>query len=233
MFVKQECSGKAALRRARRQAAGGASLRGRGVTLVELIIVLAIAAILVATGAPIYMQTVATYRLDAETNALLGDLQYARSEAIKQGTDIVICASANATGGSPTCSTGNNWAAGHIVALNPPGSSGTSGLPANPTPLRQMAGFSGSDTANAYFISGTATGSAINAIQFSRDGFAGTPSSTSWNGFSSLTQNVFIYVHPSPYGTAAGVGKCISISNVGLMQVIAVGAKDNLGNKCT
>jgi type IV fimbrial biogenesis protein FimT len=207
----------------------------RGLTLVEMIVVLTIAAILVATGAPMYTQTIATYRLDAETNALLGDLQYARSEAIKQGTDVVICVSGTSSSGSPTCASNTNWAAGHLVALNAPGASGTSGLPASPTAIRQMGAFSGSDTAYANFVSGGTAGSGVGAIQFNRDGFAGTPSQTSWNGFSSLQNNVFIYVRPSPYPGAAGVAKCISISAVGLMQVLAVGAKDNANpsNTCT
>lgn len=231
--MKVQCSDLAAPRPRGRRPAGGVRSRVRGLTLVELIVVLTIAAILVATGAPMYTQTIATYRLDAETNALLGDLQYARSEAIKQGMDVVVCVSGTGTSGSSTCASASNWALGHIVALNAPGASGTSGLPASPSPIRQMGAFAGSDTAYANFVSTGTVGNAVGAIQFNRDGFAGTPSATSWNGFSSLQSNVFIYVHPSPYGSAAGVAKCISISNVGLMQVIAVGAKDNAGNTCT
>jgi type IV fimbrial biogenesis protein FimT len=204
-----------------------------GFTLVELVIVVAISAILVVTAVPIYKQTIATYRLDTEANALLGDLQYARSEAIKQGTDVLMCVSTTATSSTPTCSTtSSNWANGHIVAANPPGSAGTSStIPTTLTALRQMPAFSGSDTVNGSFVGGST--SAVSVIQFSRDGFVGTPSTSAWNGFSSLGNNVFLYVHPSPYGSAPGVGKCISISAVGLMQIVKVGGTDNAGNACT
>jgi type IV fimbrial biogenesis protein FimT len=202
-----------------------------GFTLVELVVVVAVSAVLAATAVPIYKQTIATYRLDQETNQILGDLQYARSEAIKQGTNVVVCISSNPTATTPSCSTGTSFATGYVVSANPPGSvSAGSSVPTTvATPLRQTGAFAGSDTASAAIVGGAG----VSAIQFNRDGFVGTPTSTSWNGFSALTNNIFIQVHPSPYPSGPGVPKCVSISSVGLIQVIAKGANDSQGNTCT
>ena len=203
----------------------------RGFTLIELLVVVAISAILVSTGVPIYKQTIATYRLDAEVNALVGDLQYARSEAIKQGTTVVMCVSINLSTSTPSCTTSNtnnNWAAGHLVATNVPSQTGTTGITIGPV-LRQQWAFSGTDTANANLIGGG--GTAVTAIQFNRDGFAGTPSTTSWNGFSSLASYAFVLVHPQ--AGSPGVGKCIAISPVGQIQIIPIHGTDNIGDVCT
>lgn len=198
----------------------------RGFTLVELLVVLVVSAILVTTAVPIYKQTIATYRLDSEVNALVGDLQYARSEAIKQGTTVVMCVSTNQT----SCSTSdNNWAHGHIVGTNSPTQTGTAASVTNlGSPLlRQMIGFSGTDTAYGNQVAGTTSGANIYAIEFNRDGFAGLPSTTNWNGFATLGGNVFLKVYPA--SGQPGVGKCVAISLVGQIQVLPIGAHDVSG----
>src|ERR1700728_5113690 len=81
--------------------------RMAGVSLVELLIVLTIAGILLGIGAASYKGITTSYRISGEINGLLGDMQYARSEAIKQGQNVVICV-ANSAGNN--CSAGNfSW----------------------------------------------------------------------------------------------------------------------------
>jgi type IV fimbrial biogenesis protein FimT len=199
--------------------------------MVEMLVVVTISAVLAMVGVPMYTQTLASYRLDSEVNALVGDLQYARSEAIKQGTTVVMCVSTNLTSSSPSCtsnSSNNNWAAGHLVAVNPPSQTGTTGTSIQLPVLRQLTAFSGSDTVYGQFVGG---GNNVTAIQFNRDGFAGTPSTTTWNGFSSLTANVFLKVKPAT--NLPGAGKCIAISVVGQIQVVPINGYDNSNDQCS
>ena len=75
-----------------------------GFTLVELIVVMAIFAILLAIGAPSYQSITTSNRITAEINGLVTHLQFARAEAVKRGQNVTV-ASQN----------GNNWANGWLV----------------------------------------------------------------------------------------------------------------------
>ena len=59
--------------------------RQNGFTITELLVVMAIVAILLGIGVPSYRYITNSYRLSAEINSLSGDLQYARAEAVKEG----------------------------------------------------------------------------------------------------------------------------------------------------
>ncbi len=67
--------------------------RMSGMTLVELLIVMMIAAILVGVGVPSFRYVTNSNRMSGEINNLLGDLQFARSEALKEGQTVTICSS--------------------------------------------------------------------------------------------------------------------------------------------
>lgn len=62
----------------------------RGFTLIELMIVLAVAAILISVGVPSFNNTIKNNRLSTQANELITSLNYARSEAIKRGTSITL-----------------------------------------------------------------------------------------------------------------------------------------------
>ncbi|WP_404299056.1 GspH/FimT family pseudopilin [Halomonas sp.] len=56
----------------------------RGFTLIELIVTIAVAAILAALAAPSYQRFIASNRLSSDYNEVLSGLNFARSEAIKR-----------------------------------------------------------------------------------------------------------------------------------------------------
>jgi len=80
----------------------------RGFTLTELLLVVAIVAILLSIGVPSYRYIGNSYRMSSEVNGLLGDLMFARSEAIKEGQFVTTCASADGA----TCSGSTVWNTG-------------------------------------------------------------------------------------------------------------------------
>jgi len=86
-------------------------IRNRGVTLVELIIVLTIAGVLAALAAPGIQRFVASNRLTAQVNDLLADISFARSDAIKRNTSAGLCTSTSGT----SCTASGNWANGWLV----------------------------------------------------------------------------------------------------------------------
>lgn len=62
----------------------------RGVTLIEVMIVLGIAAILLAAAVPSFREFVARNRLDGAAQDLLASLQLARSEAMRRGAQVTM-----------------------------------------------------------------------------------------------------------------------------------------------
>ncbi|GLR73031.1 GspH/FimT family pseudopilin [Agaribacter marinus] len=87
--------------------------RQQGVTLLELMITLAIAAILVTLVAPSVQSIVATNRIASQINDTSAAIQFARYSAIDRQTNTVICPSSNYT----TCNM-SNWNLPKIVFVD-------------------------------------------------------------------------------------------------------------------
>ena len=102
----------------------GAPRHARGFSIVELMIALAIASILMAAAAPSMGTFVRDNRLQSEAFALLRTMHFARSEAVKRKTRVVMCRSANPTAATPTCG-GNSytWTTGFLVFASGDGNS--------------------------------------------------------------------------------------------------------------
>jgi type IV fimbrial biogenesis protein FimT len=85
----------------------------RGFTLIELMVVLVLVAVFTLIGIPSYRSITTTNRMATEMNSFVGDLQFARSEAIKRGQFVTICASAD--GAACLGANTTNWTPGWIV----------------------------------------------------------------------------------------------------------------------
>ena len=92
--------------------------RPQGFTLVELVIVVTVAAILLVIAVPALQDLVRDNRLVTEANNLVAHLNLARSEAIKQRYPVVVCSSAAPDAAVPACDGGTDWSAGWVVFLD-------------------------------------------------------------------------------------------------------------------
>lgn len=93
-----------------------------GFTLIELIITLTIIGILTALAAPGMGNFIKDQRLSGQTNDFVGDLNFARSEAIKRSTNITICKQDSAST-APLCDTtaATTWSAGRVIFIDADG----------------------------------------------------------------------------------------------------------------
>ena len=92
------------------------STTSRGFSLVELMVVLAILAIVVAVAVPSYNDSTAASRESSALNQVLGTLQLARSEAAAGGEALE--APISVCGSTDQSSCDNDWSSGGIVRDN-------------------------------------------------------------------------------------------------------------------
>lgn len=85
----------------------------RGFTLIELMVTLAVVAVLLSAGVPTFSALIKNNRLVTENYALRAVLSAARSEAQTQRTTVTVCRSANGL----DCSTGD-WGAGYMAFID-------------------------------------------------------------------------------------------------------------------
>lgn len=85
-----------------------------GVTLIELLMVVTIAAILAAIAAPSFRSFIYSTRQSSAAMQLVSDMNLARSEAIKRNAHILVCAR---NGAGTDCAANANWQAGWLVCL--------------------------------------------------------------------------------------------------------------------
>ena len=164
-----------------------------GVTLVELLVVVVLAAILMSIGVPSYRYVTTSNRMATEIDSLLGDLQYARSESIREGQFVTVCVAQSTS--TPTCAASGTatWQNGWIIFADV-NNDGTidSGDPV----LRIQNPYSSSDT----LVASPAT----SAVTFNRDGFAHLGTATT-----------IITLHDSTANS--DYTRCLEITQAGMM----------------
>ncbi|QNK70156.1 GspH/FimT family pseudopilin [Variovorax sp. PAMC26660] len=166
--------------------------RMRGVTLVELLVVVSIIGVLLAWAVPSFNLMIQRNRMASESNGFVGDLQFARAEAIKRGQPVTLCP-ANAT--STACANSATWSTGWIVFNDP---NGNQTVDAGEVVLRKQTAWRGTDT----FI-GTQK-----FFSFSRDGFA-----------MGLSGPELIMLKTTPENTT--LTRCVKLALTGRQQVLS------------
>jgi type IV fimbrial biogenesis protein FimT len=164
-------------------------------TMVEIIVVIAIVAILAMIAVPSFVSSTQRIRVASNASSLFSAMTFARSEAIKRGIPVTICASSNGT----ACLGTTVWETGWMVFTDV-NANGTVG-----TILKVQPKLSGSDT----FRSSNSAAS----VTFSRDGFA--------MGFPTGVPILTFTAHSTPDNVNAT--KCVALSKTGRMATQAAG----------
>ncbi len=157
--------------------------------MIELLVTVAVVAILATLAAPSFRETLQRNRIAGQVNSFVADLQFARSEAMKRGQNVTVCPSSD----GQNCSGGNTWQGGWVVFNDANASGGVD----SGEMLRQQPGLSNGDTF------------AVNpddnvVITYNREGFAAFAGST-------------LVMSTSPVNN--GATRCITVNRVGRHKV--------------
>lgn len=138
----------------------------RGFTVIELVVTVALVAILAAIAVPAYTTMMTNNRMVGEINDFVGSLHFARSEAIKRGVDVTVCKSLD----EQLCTTAGDWSQGWVIFQDTNSSqtrdgAGCPGEPCEPL-ISAHSAFEGADQF-------AGTGNPANWVQFNRNGFSG------------------------------------------------------------
>ena len=90
----------------------------KGFTLLELMITLAIVAIVVSFGVPSFRGIIMDNRLVSQTNQFIRSINLARSAAVSFQRNAVLCVSTNYDAAVPTCAAGTDWSNGWIIWID-------------------------------------------------------------------------------------------------------------------
>ncbi len=169
-----------------------------GITLLETLAVMTIVAILLGIGVPSFKYVTSANRVAAEVNGLLGDMQFARTEAIKEGQTVGICASTNSTSATPVCAPTTQWQSGWIIYAD---LNGDGILDNNEPVLRAQAPFTGTDT--------FAASGGVTSVSFNREGFA--------TNLPAAVVTLTLHLSGTYTSAIAVYTRCLAISTIGTL----------------
>ena len=149
--------------------------RARGFTLLELLVALAILAILLGIGVPSFAAAIKNSCMSSNQNALVSSLYLARSEAIKNADSVTVCPRS----GSNSQQCGTSWDNGWLVFVDRTQLSNetTANIDADDEIVNVVDGTCGTSTIHGYGSSNrTAAGATPrNFLRYNNRG------STNWN----------------------------------------------------
>ncbi|MFA6970205.1 MAG: GspH/FimT family pseudopilin [Gallionella sp.] len=157
-----------------------------GVTLMELMVVVAVAAIMALVAAPSFTGLINTTKQSSAASQLVADLNRARSESIKRNSRVLLCVRNTA---GTNCGTGTNWQNGWMIcqdSTNDNTNNCDASTTSNPSPIV---------THQALDSRLTLTGSA-NLIQFNPNGTQGAAGAATltlngtWTGATAKTVSI-------------------------------------------
>ena len=135
--------------------------RSAGFNLIELMTVITVGAVLIGIGTSSYKYVTNSNRVSTEVNGLLGDLMLARSEAIRQSYNVVVCPYSGTTIPPTACATSSNWQTGWMVFVD---ANANNQYDTGETILRVQLPFSSTDTFSV--------DQSVQYITFNSEGFA-------------------------------------------------------------
>ena len=92
----------------------------RGFTLIEVMMVVAILAILVKVATPSFREQIIKSAVSSAVTSFIADTRFARSEGVRRGGSVIMCRSDAPEATTPVCNTnsgpgGNGWVSGWLV----------------------------------------------------------------------------------------------------------------------
>jgi len=136
-----------------------------GFSLIEVIVTMAIAAIVLSIGVPSFQSYTQNNRQTIAINELATALQLARNSAVSRRVDVTLCKSLNGANCIVGAGSGD-WSQGWMVFTNPNGIDGTAGLTPGTEELLRV---HGTMQSNATLIGNN---NVVNQVTFSSQGLA-------------------------------------------------------------
>lgn len=180
-----------------RKATRTAAIRksSQGITLIETMVVVALVAILGGIAVGPFKGMLDRNRIAGEITGFVGDLQYARSEAITRGVPVSVCPSSDGV----SCASSNVWHGGWAVFVD---ADGSGVIVSAADVLRGRKAWNAGDT----FVATPG----VTRITYGRDGFS-----------LSLPATVTFQAHASPVDDHST--RCVAVNRIGRQSVVAAG----------